>query len=272
MTPRLATCLFMLLLSATNPIFASPRSNQAIIQLFQSKRCDQCDLNEADLVHAQLNDSFLTGARLRRANLNHAQLNGSDLRSADLSFASLRGSSLRGANLMGANLYGTDLRGADLTGAQLSTGALLESHWQGAKGIMQGVQSHEELHNAGVDAALEGRWNDAETLFGLAIKQTPENALSWVARGIARSQLVKDELAASDWHYAAALFEKTGSDSWARQLQTAADSIQKRRHVQDLPENSNGIGSNFLNGIISALSSIAPIAIQALKYAAMGAP
>ena len=248
---------------------ASPKGSEAVIQLLQTQACNGCNLNEADLVHAQLDGVEITEASLKGANLNQAKLNASNLSNSDLSFVSLQGASLRGANLLGANLYGADLRGADLTNAKLSIGALSEAHWDGAMGIKTGIHSHAELHNAGVDAAQRGLWGEAETLFGRALEEAPTNGLTWVARGIARSQLVKDDLAASDWNYAASLFRSKGNSEWANQLETAARSIKKRRHQQSPRDNGNGIGSNILNGVISSLSSIAPLAIQALKYAGM---
>ena len=261
-----------LLLSWSTAAAAAPQGSSAVIQLLQTQRCNACNLNDADLVHAQLNNADLKEASLKRANLNHAKLNNSDLSNSDLSFSNLQGASLQGANLTGAKLFGADLRGADLTNAKLSVGALAEAHWEGAIGIEPGIQSHAELHNAGVDAAQTGRWGEAETLFGLAIKQSPNNGMSWVARGIARSQLVKDDLAAADWSYAAALFKNQGSEDWAEQLNSAAVSIKKRRHLQQPSEPSNGLGSNLLSGIIGGLTSIAPLALQALKYAGIGLP
>ena len=264
--------LLLTILWLNGPLHASPyvRDQDALIKLLETRICKKCNLNEADLVHAQLNDADLEGSTLIRANFNQAVLANSNLRGVDLSFTSLRGASLRGADLRGAKLYGTDLRDADLSGAQLSAGALQEAHWKGARGIAPGIQSHAELHNAGVDAAQSGRWREAEALFGLAIKQSPHHGLSWVARGIARSQLVKDDLAASDWSHASTLFKHKGSVEWAKQLESAAATIKERSHKQQKVESSNGIGSNLLSGIIGGLSSIAPIALQALKYASAG--
>jgi len=272
MFSRRAAIVTALLVSWPTSAKAAPQGSSAVIQLFRTQQCNACNLNDADLVHSQLNNVELKKASLQRANLNHAKLNNSDLSNSDLSFANLQGTSLQGANLTGAKLFGTDLRGADLTHAKLSIGALAEAHWEGAIGIEPGIQSHAELHNAGVDAAQTGRWGEAETLFGLAIKQSPNNGMSWVARGIARSQLVKDDLAAADWSYAAALFKNQGSEDWAEQLDSAAALITKRRHLKQPAEPSNGLGSNLLSGFIGGLTSIAPIALQALKYAGVGIP
>lgn len=241
-----------------------------LIRLLQSRQCPNCRLADADLVHANLRDADLQGARLQRANLGQARLDGADLSGADLSFTSLRGASLRGANLEGARLYGTDLRESDLSGVRLDQNALEEAHWQGAQGIASGVQSHASLHNAGVEAAQAGRWQNAEDLFGEAIKQEPTQSLSWIARGIARAQLVKDDLAAADFRYAASLLQQNGNQAWAEQLQAAANNVSQRRHHQDSPPASNGIGSGFLSGMLGTMRMLAPLAIKALAPMGMG--
>ena len=180
-------CLLSILLLGA-PVAAQPTAPGDLILVLQQRHCPDCRLADADLVHADLRDAQLAGARLQRANLGEAHLDGADLSGSDLSFTSLRGASLRGADLRGSRLYGTDLRDADLSGARLDVGALDQSHWQGAQGIDRGIRSHASLHNAGIDAALSGRWMEAEQLFSAAILQDPQEALSWVARGLSRGE------------------------------------------------------------------------------------
>ncbi|MFM7515236.1 MAG: pentapeptide repeat-containing protein, partial [Cyanobium sp.] len=62
-----------------------------LVQLMEQRRCPNCELAGADLVHAQLADVDLRGARLQRANLSQARLDGARLSGADLSFTSLLG-------------------------------------------------------------------------------------------------------------------------------------------------------------------------------------
>ncbi|EAQ70495.1 pentapeptide repeats family protein [Synechococcus sp. RS9909] len=252
------------------PAAAHAADTEAVLLVLQQRSCPGCKLQDADLVHADLRDADLSGAQLQRANLGQARLDGADLRGADLSFTSLRSASLRGANLEGARLYGTDLRGSDLSGVRLDQNALEEAHWQGAQGIAGGVQSHASLHNAGVEAAQAGRWQNAEDLFGEAIKQEPTQSLSWIARGIARAQLVKDDLAAADFRYAASLLQQNGNQAWAEQLQAAANNVSQRRHHQDTPPASNGIGSGFLSGMLGTMRMLAPLAIKAFAPMGMG--
>ena len=156
--------------------------------LLEAGSCPNCKLSEADLVHADLRDADLTGADLQRANLSGARLDGADLRNTDLRFSSLQGASLRGADLRGARLNGADLQQTNLSGSRINPGALERSHWLGAKGIKQGLRSAASLHNAGVDEAQNGRWPQAERLFGEAIQADPDQPMSWIARGLSRGK------------------------------------------------------------------------------------
>ena len=239
-------------------------------QLLQSRRCPQCRLNDADLVHADLRDADLQGAELQRANLSQARLDGANLSDSDLRFTSLKGASLRGADLRGSRLYGTDLRGADLIGAVLEEGALEQSHWAGAQGVAPGALNHADLHNAGVDAAQAGRWPEAERLFSAAIQAKPKEALSWVARGICRSEQIKDDSAAADFRYAGLLFERQGNTAWAQRLRDAAQSIEQRQ-VHDMSESEgSGLGHQLLEVTMTSLRLIAPIAAKALIPIGLG--
>ena len=185
----------------------SVRANGLIV-LLTSRSCPHCKLADADLVHADLREADLSAADLQRANLSRALLDGADLRNADLSFSSLQGASLRGADLRGAKLNGTDLRQADLSGSQISVGALDRSHWHGARGINQGLRSPASLHNAGVDEAQAGRWSQAEHLFGEAIQADPDQAMSWIARGLSRGEQGDETKAAQDLLHAADLLDR----------------------------------------------------------------
>ena len=246
------------------------RASDALVQLLQERSCSGCHLADVDLVHADLRDSDLSDAKLMRANLGQAQLDGANLSGADLSFTSLRGASLRGTNLTGSLLYGTDLREADLTGARLSPDALEEAHWQGASGISVGIRSHAALHNAGVEAFQDGRWSAAEQLFSDAISRQPEEPLSWVARGISRSEQAKDEIAAADFRYASSLYAKRGSLAWAEQLREAADSVSQRRFENTSTNEGRGLGGQILQSTITGLRMITPIAAKALIPMGLG--
>ena len=261
MRRSLALLLGTLVLTAGSAYGADPSHIQ---RLLEHRRCSGCRLMDADLVHADLRDADLSRAALQRANLSQVNLDGADLRDADLSFTTLQGASLRGADLRGSRLYGTDLRRVDLSGAQLDPGALEESHWQGAKGINAGVRSHASLHNAGVDAAQEDRWADAERLFSQAIQDKPEEPLSWVARGLSRGELGRFDDAARDLAYAGRLFEQEGDQVKAEQLKAASERVTQENGGNTADEQGNGVGSALLGGTLSAIQSLAPIALRAL--------
>jgi hypothetical protein len=121
-----------------------------------------------------------------------------------------------------------------------------------------------------VEASQSGRWSQAEQLFGAAILRSPEEPLSWVARGISRSEQAKDDLASQDFGYAALLFEKQGANDWAEQLNQAADSIGSRRYQQNNQHSGNGVGNQLLQGTISGLRMLAPLAAKALIPLGLG--
>ena len=251
--------LFTLVL--TTPLMAKAGD---LVELLQTRKCPDCQLTDVDLVHSDLRDADLQGAQLQRANLGHARLDGADLKKSNLQFTNLRGASLRGADLRGSTLYGTDLRQADLSGARLDDGALEQAYWQGAHGIKDSVRSHAALHNAGVTAAENGEWEQAEALFGAAIAANPEEPLSWVARGVCRGELGNTKDASHDLAHAGTLFGNRGDKEKAQQL------LEASRKATAAPANytaaaGNGIGSRLLSGAISTAQALAPIAIRALS-------
>ena len=256
---RLAILCLGVFIAATSAQAADPAK---VEQLLRYRTCQRCQLSDADLVHADLRDADLSGASLKRANLSQVNLDGANLRNADLSFTTLQGASLRGADLRGTRLYGTDLRSADLSGAQLDQGALDQSHWHGAKGITAGVRSHASLHNAGVEAAQSEQWAEAERLFSEAIQHKPDEPLSWVARGLSRGELGRLEDAAKDLAYAGRLFEQTGDSVKAEQLEVASQRLMTE--TTSTEASGNGVGSALLGGTLTAIQSLAPVALRAL--------
>ncbi|MEB3155825.1 MAG: pentapeptide repeat-containing protein [Cyanobacteriota bacterium] len=238
-----------------------------VMKLLENRQCASCRLQDADLVWADLRDANLTGAQLQRANLSQARLDGANLRGADLRFTSLQGASLRGADLRGAQLLGTDLRQSDLSGAQLDPGALERSHWEGAQGLDQGVLSYAALHNAGVAAALGGRQPEAERLFGEALRQSPDAAITWLARGLTRADQGKPDEARQDLDYAAELYARQGDQEEARRIQAAAVQVGA---APARKAGGNGMGSALLNGAVGLAKVLAPLAIKALAQVPMG--
>ena len=247
--------LATLLLLAT-PVAAAEL--QDLQQLLEDKSCQGCALNDADLVHAELSGAQLQQAQLQGANLSRAKLRGADLRDADLRQAVLLGADLSRADLRGAQLSGSDLRQSDLTGAKLDPGALSSSHWQGAQGVPAGANSYADLHNSGVEAALQGRHPEAEQRFSAAIGRRPEAAISWLARGIARGEQGRELEAAADLQQAGRLYRQGGNDDLADQLDKAA------KQLRDNPKkpSGNGWGSAILGGAAGLFKQLAPYALK----------
>jgi tetratricopeptide (TPR) repeat protein len=234
---------------------------QQLMRLLETRRCSGCKLQDADLVHADLRDANLSRAQLQRANLSGARLDGAKLQGADLSFTSLAGASLRGADLRGALLEGTDVREADLSGALLDPKALARAHWEKAIGIQLSAQSYAELHNAGVESANKGRFPEAERHFGDAIRKQPNAGISWVARGISRTEQGKTTEASQDFAYAASLYEQAGDQEKALQLRQASQKLLEPTKKKD---SGNGFASQLFGGVIGLAQFLAPIAAKGL--------
>lgn len=240
----------------------APASGQAALErLLTSGRCPDCQLQDADLVHAELRGVTLQGADLRRANLSGAVLTGANLQGADLRGASLQGARLENADLGRALLAGSDLRLAHLEGTQLDPEQLRLSHWQGASGLALTLLSHADLHNAGVRAALAGQAPEAERWFSAAIVRRSEAAISWVGRGLSRSEQGNLSGAASDFQAAAQRLRAGGDNEQATALEAAARALEPRPRPEG---GGSGIGSQLLGGALAVVQLLAPIAAKAL--------
>lgn len=252
----------LLLVTSTqlHPGAAQAAEPSDVMRLLEKRACASCRLQDADLVHADLRDADLSKAQLQRANLSRAQLDGANLQGANLTLTSLLGSSLRGADLRGAQLEGTDLREADLSGALLDGNALARSHWKQAVGVNPSASNYADLHNSGVEAALQGRAREAETYFNQAIQKQPDAALSWLARGISRAEQDKRELAAADFTYAASLYEQQGNLPVAKQVLKGAEDLKK-------DPDSNTVGNSWGGQLMEASAGIFQLlALLAIKY------
>ena len=250
--------LAMAPLVTMGPAQAQPRKGADLIRLLEQGSCKSCKLEDSDLVHADLRDAELVSAQLQRSNLSRSLLDGADLRQANLSFASLLGASLRGADLRGANLEGADLREADLSGAKFDPNALASSHWKGATGVSAEASSYAAMHNAGVEAAQQGRLVEAEDYFNRALLKEPEAAITWLARGITRSQQAKTEPAQQDITYAAALFEQQGDTATALQLRDQLKQLEQKEKKKA----GNGYGSGLLRTAGGLFQQLAPLALK----------
>ena len=233
-------------------------ASEDLVRVLDQKHCSGCRLQDADLVHADLRDAQLSQAQLQRANLSRARLDGADLRGANLSQSTLMGASLRGADLRGAQLAGTDLRESDLSGALFDAEALASTHWKGAIGVTAEASSYAAMHNAGVEAVQRGKLLEAEDFFNKALTKKPNAAVTWLARGITRSEQAQMEAAKRDLLYAAQLFEAEGDPNLAQEIKKAVVQQQKAAKGQ----HGNGWGSQFLSGATGILQQLAPLAVK----------
>ena len=103
---------------------ATAQTQNAIQQLLETRSCEECILNNADLRGLDLSNVDLRGINLSNANLSGANLSGANLSGANLALATLSNSNLSQANFTGANFTGANFTGANLTNAQLSAAKL----------------------------------------------------------------------------------------------------------------------------------------------------
>ena len=129
-------------------------------------------------------------------------------------------------------------------------------------GINEGLRSPASLHNAGVDEANAGRWPQAERLFGEAIQADPEQAMSWIARGLSRGQQGNETKAAQDLLHAADLLDRQGGPDQSEQIRQAVAKLQADEGNGS--KSGNGLRSALLGGALSTLSSLAPLALKTL--------
>ena len=124
------------------------------------------------------------------------------------------------------------------------------------------------LHNAGVEEANAGRWPQAEQLFGEAIQADPDQAMSWIARGLSRGQQGDETKAAQDLLHAADLLDQQGAHEQGEQVRTAVSKL--KGNDADGSKSGNGLGSALLGGALSTLSALAPLALKTLMPGGMG--
>ena len=129
-------------------------------------------------------------------------------------------------------------------------------------GISQGLRNPASLHNAGVDEANAGRWPQAERLFREAIQTDPEQAMSWVARGLSRGQQGDEAKAAQDQLHAADLLDRQGAPKQSDHIRQTVAKL--RADEGDNSKSGNGLESTLLRGALSTMSALAPLALEAL--------
>lgn len=200
----LATAVFFTTIGLAT--IAQAANFEQVRQLLSTKECENCNLSNAGLVMADLSGANLRGANLTNANLSRANLSGADLRGADLSGAGLFGVNLSQANLTGANLMGADLRNTFLTNTEFNGAVLNGVNFQGAVGIPMQIATPEEFYALGVAEAQKGNHTQAISYFDQAIAAQPEYPGAYLARGVARYQMLDRKGAFEDAQIAEKMF------------------------------------------------------------------
>ncbi|MFQ6021528.1 MAG: pentapeptide repeat-containing protein [Acidiferrobacterales bacterium] len=113
--PALATLVLDLATSAPSLAF----DENDLKSLLDTKVCNGCDLEGADLRGRALEGAKLRWSNLKDADLRGANLNGADMTGASLEHAKLSNANFQGAKLEGARLLGVDLSEVRLIGADL---------------------------------------------------------------------------------------------------------------------------------------------------------
>ncbi|WP_414529295.1 pentapeptide repeat-containing protein [Nodularia chucula] len=200
----LATAVFFTTIGLAT--IAQAASFEQVRQLLSTKECENCNLSNAGLVMADLSGANLRGANLTNANLSRANLSGADLSGANLSGAGLFGVNLSQANLTGANLMGADLRSTFLTNTEFNGAVLNGVNFQGAVGIPMQIATPEEFYALGVAEAQKGNHKQAISYFDQAIAAQPEYPGAYLARGVARYQMLDRKGAFEDAQIAEKMF------------------------------------------------------------------
>lgn len=192
---------------------AASANSEATRQLLSTKQCQSCELSGVGLVLTNLSGVNLSGANLSGANLSRANLSGADLSNAKLSGASLFGANLSGAKLIGADLSVADLRDTYLVNADLTGANLNGANLQGAIGIPTQAAKAEDFYSWGMAQGQEGDPKGAIEYFNQALSIKPDLAAAYLARGVARYQLLERPGALEDAKVAEKLFLTQGNNA-----------------------------------------------------------
>lgn len=250
----LATSVFFTLIGLNQTVLAA--NLEHVRQLLASKQCQNCDLAGAGLVMADLSGADLTKANLAGANLSRANLSGANLRGANLSGVGLFGANLTGANLSGANLQNADLRHTYLVNAQLDGVNLNGINLQGAIGIPSQIATHEKFYAWGVTEAQKGNQQQAIDYFNQAIVINPDYAGAYLARGVARYQILDRQGAFQDAQVAEKLFRSQNNSSGIQTAQAFIKELQTPYETKVKPAKPDFI--DFVGSVGSLLLQFLP--------------
>lgn len=250
----LPTAAFLVTISLSQT--ATAANSEHLKQLLTSKQCQNCDLRDAGLVMADLSGANLSGANLAGANLSRANLNGADLRGTNLSGASLFGVNLSGAKLNGSTLTGTDLRNTYLLNAELIGVNLSSANLQGAVGIPLQSAKPEEFYAWGVAEAQKGNQQQAIDYFSQAIAVKPDYAGAYLARSVARYQILDRASAIKDAQISEKLFTAQNNSEGLQTAQAFIVELQKPVTTKVRPSKPNLV--DFVGSLASFMLQFLP--------------
>ena len=104
----------------------------------------------------------------------------------------------------------------------------------------------------------QGRLIEAEDYFNRALLKNPDAAITWLARGITRSQQAKAESAQQDIAYAATLFDQQGDIATALELRNQLKKLEQKEQQKA----GNGYGSGLLRTAGELFQQLAPLAMK----------
>ena len=87
--------------------------------------------------------------------------------------------------------------------------------------------------------------------------------MSWVARGLSRSEQGKINLASGDFAFAGRLFAIQGDTTKADQLNEASKLVYDIQKKSNDPS-SNGVNQGLIVGVLSTVQALAPFTVKAL--------
>lgn len=255
--PNLTTLMRLPILATTALLttfsLASPALSESIDhtrQLLSTKQCPNCDLSGVGLVLTNLSGANLSGANLAGANLSRANLSGADLTGANLSGASLYGANLSGAKLDGAQVVGADLRDAYLVNVSFGSAPVEGAHMQGAIGIPLEAAKVEDFYRWGMVQGEKGDAQGAAEYFSQALQVDPNYAPAYLARSVARYQLLDRRGAMQDAQIADKLFVAQGNIAGNQTAQAFIKELQTPPGSK--PAKSKGNFMNFLGAVGAA--------------------
>lgn len=246
--PILATATVLTTIFLVAP--ASLASTEDTRQLLATKECVSCELSGVGLVLTNLSGANLSGANLSGANLSRANLSGADLSNANLNGASLFGANLSGAKLSGADLSVADLRDSYLVNVDLAGANLSGANLQGAIGIPSQVGKAEDFYNWGVAQGQKGDAKGAIEYLNQALSIKPNFAAAYLARGVARYQLLDRPGAIQDAQLAEKLFLAQANTEGYQTAQAFIKELQTPQ-TASTPKNK----TNFMN-VLGAIGSV----------------